>query len=481
MKRLRQCRGRQSGRRFFRVRSAVRLNALSALLLNYWQPGARSMLFLGFSAGLPYLLVFGTLSFWLREAGIERSTIGFLSWVALAYAFKWIWSPLVDRLRLPWLTARLGRRRAWMLIAQVSVVVGLLGLSFADPQQTLGRFVWLALWVAFSSATQDIAIDAYRIERAEVRLQGIMAANYMIGYRVAMIVSGGGVLALAEWASPQSGGYLLEAWSTAYLCMAGLMLVGVVTTLTIREPGRVPDVATLESEASIDQAIERQHWLPHPLRLAVEWFYGAVISPFVDFIRRYRWLALLILALIATYRISDIVLGVISNVFYVDMGFSKAEVALIANLLGIAMTLIGAVLGGLLVARVGVMKVLLLGGILAASTNLLFAWLAMIGHNVAMLTLVISADNLSAGLASAAFVAYLSSLTNVAYSATQYALFSSVMLLLPKFIGGFSGVMVDGLGYVSFFLITASMGVPVLMLILLAMRYLPASGGEGDG
>jgi PAT family beta-lactamase induction signal transducer AmpG len=441
----------------------------------YWQPGARSMLFLGFSAGLPLLLVFGTLSYWLREAGIERSTIGFLSWVALAYGFKWVWSPLVDRLNLPWLTARLGRRRAWMLLAQLSVITGLCGLAFSDPLQGLHSFALLALLVAFSSATQDIAIDAYRIERAAVRLQGVMAANYMIGYRIAMIVSGGGALAMAQWASPTETGYYLSAWMFAYLSMAVLMLVGVITVLLIREPDVHPTKATLEQEAAVDRIIERQAWLPGLLRNWSEWFYGAVISPFADFIRRYRWHAVLILALIATYRISDVVLGVISNVFYVDLGFSKREVAIVANLLGVIMTLLGAVLGGMMVTRVGVMRILFLGGILAASTNLLFAWLAGIGHNLIMLTLVISADNLSAGLATSAFVAYLSSLTNVSYSATQYALFSSVMLLLPKFVGGFSGVMVDGLGYVNFFLITASMGIPVLILILLAMRYLPPS------
>lgn len=457
------------------------VSAWREALRSYWQPGARSMLFLGFSAGLPLLLVFGTLSFWLREAGIERSTIGFLSWVALAYGFKWVWSPLVDRLRLPWLTRRLGRRRAWMLLAQAWIMLGLCGLALSDPQQALGSFALLALWVAFSSATQDIAIDAYRIERAEVELQGIMAANYMIGYRLGMIVSGGGVLALAEFVSPTGSGYLLSSWSLAYAAMAGLMLVGVATTLLIDEPDRSPDAETLAREWSVDQVIEEQHWLPAGVRTVTEWFYGAVVSPFVDFIRRYRWHALLILALIATYRISDVVLGVISSVFYVDMGFSKGEVALVANLLGVVMTLLGAVVGGLLVARLGVMRVLLLGGVLAAATNLLFAWLAGIGHNVAMLTLVIAADNLSAGLASSAFVAYLSGLTNVAYSATQYALFSSVMLLLPKFIGGFSGVMVDNIGYVGFFLITTSMGVPVLLLILLAMRYLPATGGEENG
>jgi PAT family beta-lactamase induction signal transducer AmpG len=456
------------------VNSASRFSNWYRTLAVYWQPGARSMLFLGFSAGLPLLLVFGTLSRWLREAGIDRSTIGFLSWVALAYGFKWAWAPLVDRFKLPWLTNKLGRRRAWMLLAQVSIISGLCGLAFSDPREGLQSFVLIALWVAFSSATQDIVIDAYRIERAAVRLQGVMAANYMIGYRIAMIVSGGGALGIAQWISPTETGYYLSVWMFTYLAMAALMLVGVITVLLIREPDVHPNSLTLAQEAAVDRIIERQSWLPGVLRAFSEWFYGAVISPFADFIRRYRWHAILILALIATYRISDVVLGVISQVFYADLGFTKGEVAIIANVLGVIMTLLGAILGGVMVTRMGVMRILLLGGVLAASTNLLFAWMAEIGHNVPMLTLVIMADNLSAGLATSAFIAYLSSLTNVSYSATQYALFSSIMLLLPKFIGGFSGVMVDGLGYVNFFLITTSMGIPVLILILLAMRYLPA-------
>lgn len=439
------------------------------------------MLFLGFSAGLPLMLVFGTLSFWLRKAGIERSTIGFLSWVALAYAFKWVWAPLVDRLRLPWLTRNLGRRRAWMLLAQLGVIAGLGGLALADPRQGIIFFTLLALLVAFSSATQDIAIDAYRIERAETRVQGAMAASYMIGYRTGMIVSGGGVLALVGWFSGAGSEYRLAAWSFAYLCMACLMLVGVVTVLLIKEPVPQRAAVTPVRKAAVERLVEGERRLSWSPQLAREWLlYGTVISPFADFIRRYRWQALLILALIASYRISDIVLGVISNVFYVDMGFSEEEVALIVNFLGIFMTLLGAVVGGLLVASLGVMRVLLLGGVLAASTNLMFAWLAWAGHDLAILTLVICADNLSAGLASSAFVAYLSGLTNVSYSATQYALFSSVMLLLPKFIGGFSGVMVDSVGYRDFFLVTAAMGVPVLFLILLAMRYAPVAGKPAD-
>ncbi len=442
----------------------------------YWRPRVRGMLFLGFSAGLPLLLVFGTLSFWLREAGIERSTIGFLSWVALAYGFKWVWAPLVDRLPLPWLTRRLGRRRSWMLFAQLLVMAGLAGMALSDPLDGLARFASLALLVAFASATQDIAIDAYRIEAAEEVLQGAMASSYMVGYRLAMIMSGAGALAIAAYFDPNEELYVQGAWMMSYLCMAGLMLVGVVTVLIIDEPEVSMDRGTREREARAEALIEKQHGLPAFIRRFGQWFYDAAISPFVDFISRYRWQALLILALIATYRISDVVLGVISNVFYVDLGFSKAEVAAITKVYGVIMTLLGAGLGGLLMVRVGVMRILFLGGLLAAATNLLFALLSTIGHDVLMLTLVISIDNLSAGLATSAFVAYLSSLTNVSYSATQYALFSSVMLLLPKFLGGFSGVMVDGVGYPTFFLITTLLGVPVLLFIWLAMRYVPSRG-----
>jgi PAT family beta-lactamase induction signal transducer AmpG len=431
------------------------------------------MLFLGFSAGLPYSLVFSTLSFWLREVGIDRTTIGFLSWVALAYGFKWVWAPLVDRLKLPGLTRWLGRRRSWMLFAQLIIITGLCSLAFSDPRQNLGLFAMLALMVAFASATQDIAIDAYRIESADVKWQGIMAANYMIGYRLAMTISGAGALMIAEWSTLDMVHVSLSGWTLAYLSMALLMVMGVVTVLLIAEPNVKPDEATLEQENKVDQLIDHQNWLPKRIRRLVEWFYDAAVSPFVDFVRRYQWQAILVLALIATYRISDIVLGAIANVFYVDLGFRKSEVALVSNMFGAAMTLTGAFIGGLMVVRLGVMNILLLGGILAAATNLLFAWLASIGHDVTFLTLVISADNLSAGLANAAFIAYLSSLTNISYSATQYALFSSIMMLLPKFLGGFSGAIVDDFGYHYFFLMTASMGIPVLVLIVYAMRYLP--------
>jgi PAT family beta-lactamase induction signal transducer AmpG len=419
------------------------------------------MVLLGFSAGLPLLLVFGTLSFWLREAGIDRTTIGFLSWVALAYAFKWVWAPLVDRMPLPGLTTRLGRRRGWLLFAQVWVMAGLVGMALTDPQQDLPRLVLFALLTAFASATQDIALDAYRIESASEEKQAALAAAYQTGYRIAMIWAGAGVLAIAAHFDPDEATYQFSPWTWAYVAMAASMLVGVLTVLLSREPARFAGV-----EKPAPDSTDRLPWLRRFLR----WVYDAGAQPFLDFFQRYRWQALIILALIATYRMSDVVMGVMANPFYRDMGFSKEEVATVSKFYGVIMTLLGAFMGGVLALRLGVMRVLFAGAILSAATNVLFAWLATRGHDVGALIFAVSADNLSAGLASAAFIAYLSGLTNVAYSATQYALFSSVMLLLPKFLAGFSGLAVDTVGYETFFITTALMGVPVLLLVVLAGR-----------
>ena len=407
------------------------------------------MFFLGFSAGLPLLLVLGTLGFWLREAGIDRSTIGYLSWVALFYAGKWLWAPLVDRVPILFLTKRLGRRRSWLLVAQAIIIFGLIGMATTDPKQNLEPIVWFALLVAFGSATQDIALDAFRIESAKAQYQAALAASYQTGYRLAMIWAGAGALWLAARAETTTGIYLAEAWQFAYLCMALSISVGVVTTLLSPEP----------------QAV-----LLPKARSAGQWLQQTLIEPFADFISRYRWQAFLILGLIAIYRISDVVMGIMANPFYVDMGYTKDEVAAVTKVFGVIMTLVGAFLGGLLTMRFGVMRVLLLGGILSAASNLLFAWLSTRGHDLNGLVWVISADNLSSGIASAAFIAYLSSLTNVHYSATQYALFSSMMLLLPKWLAGFSGVYVDTFGYEHFFIATALIGIPVLILIMLAIR-----------
>lgn len=416
----------------------------------YLEPPSLRMLLLGFSAGLPLLLVLGTLSFWLREAGIDRTTIGYLSWVGLAYAFKWVWAPLVDWLPIPLLTRWLGRRRSWLLLAQLAVMAGLVAMSFNDPRVALKPVVWGALSVAFGSATQDIALDAFRIESANTDRQAALAAAYQTGYRLAMIWSGAGVLWLAARSEVVGlAVYQHSAWQTAYLVMAASMLLGMVTVLLSPEPGL--------------------RAMPKARNLA-EWLRGALIDPFADFLRRYGGRAVLILALIAVYRISDVVMGIMANPFYVDMGYSKDEVAAVTKIYGVVMTLVGAFVGGAMALRMGVMRVLMLGAILSAGTNLLYSWLVSQGHDVTKLIFVISADNLASGIASSAFIAYLSSLTNVNYSATQYAMFSSMMLLLPKFVAGYSGVYVDAYGYSSFFTATALLGVPVLLLVSLASR-----------
>ena len=419
----------------------------------YAEPATLRMLLLGFSAGLPLLLVFGTLSFWLREAGINRTTIGYLSWVGLAYAFKWVWAPLVDRMPIPVLTRLLGRRRSWLLVSQIAIIAALVGIGLTDPRLALTPVVWCALAIAVGSATQDIALDAYRIESADTDRQAALAAAYQTGYRIAMIWAGAGALWIAARAEVTGVvGYQQGAWQTAYWVMAASMLLGVATVLLSPEPAA--------------RAFK-------PARNAAEWLQGALIEPFADFLRRYGKQALLILALVAIYRISDVVMGIMANPFYVDMGYTKDEVAAVTKIYGVIMTLVGAFAGGVLAMRFGVMKVLMLGAVLSAASNLLFAWLATRGHDVWALTFVISADNLSSGIASAAFIAYLSSLTNINYSATQYALFSSMMLLLPKFLAGYSGKYVDAFGYSHFFTATALLGLPVLMLVYLASRMQP--------
>lgn len=431
----------------------------------YGQVSSLRMLALGFSAGLPLVLVLGTLSFWLREAGISRSSIGHLSWIGLMYGFKWVWAPLVDRLQLP-LLGRLGRRRSWLLLAQTGVMLGLGAMAMADPQQSLSVIVGCALWVAFFSATQDIALDAFRIESADTSAQAALAACYQTGYRLAMIWAGAGVLWLAARASGDAPAthYAQAPWALAYGVMACSMLVGVLAALLAPEPTAQ---ARAPKASARDAARGGHRWQLQALR---DWLQGVVISPFADFLMRYRWQAVVILALIATYRISDVVMGIMANPFYVDMGYSKDEVATVTKIYGVVMTLLGTFVGGALApmlgrGRVGVMRLMMIGALLSSVTNVLFGWLALVGHDVTWLIAVVSADNLAGGIASAAFIAYLSSLTNIHYTATQYALFSSLMLLLPKFVAGFSGDVVEAYGYSYFFTSTAVLGLPVIVLV----------------
>jgi PAT family beta-lactamase induction signal transducer AmpG len=415
-----------------------------------------ALFFLGFVAGLPYLLVFSTLSIWLREVGIERSTIGFLSWVATFYSIKVLWAPVVDRLPIPWLTRAMGRRRSWMLVAQAGIIVGLLGMAGSDPSQGLAPLVGFALIAAFASATQDIAIDAYSIEAAPAEMQGPLAGSYNFGYRVGLLLAGAGALYIADYAS----------WLAAYAAMAVAMLLGVATVLMIAEPKPAIDRAALLEEERVAQYLQRFAHLAPRLRATLGWLYGAIACPFTDFVRRMGWIAAVILVFIAIYKLSDVVMGVMAGPFYIDVGFSKSEIASVTKIFGFAMSVFGGLLGGLLVVRYGVIRPLVFGAFLVGLPNLLFALLAHLGRSddLWLLILAISGDNLGGGIAGTVLIAYLSSLTSSAYTATQYALFSSIMSLPGRFIGGWSGVMVDEMGYRDFFIMTAIISLPAIAL-----------------
>lgn len=425
-------------------------------------PRVAAMLFLGFSAGLPFLLVFSTLSAWLAQVGVERGTIGLLSWVGITYSIKILWAPVVDRLALPVLTRLLGRRRAWMLLAQLGLAAGLAAIAAHDPAQELRAVVLLALAIAFASATQDICIDAWRIEAAPPEHQGAMAAAYQLGYRAGLIAAGTGALLLA-------GSF---GWPRAYLAMALLAGVGIVTTLLIPEPAAAVSGATRQQEARVLEFLARRaHW-PPALRSAAAWFVGAVICPFIDFFAR-NGIATgaLILAFIGLFRMTDITMGVMANPFYLDLGYSLEEIGLIAKGYGIGMSIVGALAGGFAVARYGTLRSLVAGGVLVIASNLTFAGLAWLGSpDLLGLAVVISFDNFSAGLAGTAFIAYLSGLTNTAYTATQYALFSSLFTLPGKIVAGASGFVADAIGWPLFFVYTSALGLPALLLIALLVR-----------
>lgn len=487
-------------------------------------PNAIVMLFLGFSAGVPILLIFGSLSAWLTEAGLKKSAVTYFSWAALGYSFKFVWAPLVDKLPVPLLTRWLGRRRAWILLSQFAVIGSILLMAFTNPLAAGNGLTMMAIGavaLGFSSATQDIVIDAYRIESAPAEEQAMTSSTYIAGYRIGMIVASAGALLLATKLGSTKESYSYTAWMYTYAAMAAVMLVGVVTTLFIKEPSNYKEdsnkyqstdylrflaifivaviafIATFKLSAGIvsdaktalTETLSNRHlagFIVSTVRLAVaagicasvayalikagvgnkQMITEAYVDPVRDFFRRYGMgLTLLLIALIGLYRVSDIVMGVIATVFYLDLGYTKPEIAAVSKFFGLIMTIGGGLMGGFLAVRYGVMRILFLGAVLSAITNLLFIVLAKTEPSIPMLVAVIGADNLSAGLASAAFIAFLSSLTNVSFTAMQYAIFSSVMTLFPKILGGYSGSIAESIGYPNFFTMTALLTLPVLLLI----------------
>ncbi len=487
------------------------------------------MLFLGFSAGIPILLIFGTLSLWLREAGVTRSTATFFSWAILGYSFKFVWAPLVDRVPVLVLSKMLGKRRSWILVSQLAVMSSILLMANTDPKVDLTYMALAAVCLGFASATQDIVIDAYRIESAPPRLQAMLATTYISGYRIGMIMAGAIALGLADQFGSTMEAYSYAAWQKTYQIMAAAMLIGVATTLCIREPEKSNDTHTFRSNDYVGflfvflfcvAAFIATLWFSPDTptifsggtQSLFKFLFGSVIfivavataglvayasvklglinremvldsyiSPILDFFKRYGKMAVWVLLLILLYRISDLVLGVISYVFYQDMGYTKTEIGAMSKAWGLGISILGSFVSGVVTLRIGVMRTLQSAAFLVVATNLLFCWLTFVGQNHTdvffslpligklsfpfELALVIGLDNFMQGFATVAFIAWLSSLTNVSFTATQYAIFSSVMTLFPKIIGGYSGTIVDAFGYTQFFLFASALGLPVIALI----------------
>jgi PAT family beta-lactamase induction signal transducer AmpG len=402
-----------------------------------------AILCMGFSSGLPLLLVFGTLSFWLSEAGVSRTAIGFFVLVGISYSFKFLWSPLIDRLPLPILTRRMGRRRSWALVIQVPLMVAIFALGSTDPKAALGMTALLAVIVAFLSASQDIVIDAYRIELLRPEEQGAGAAATQWGYRFGTLAGSTGALNAAEF-----GG-----WHVAYTIMAALMLVGIVSVLLTREPA-VPATVLPARHAGTGKV--------------VAWIRQSVIDPFADFMQRRGWVA--VLCFIVLYKLGEAMAGAMASPLYRELGFSKADVGDIGKLVGLAATLSGVAIGGIAVARLGMMRALLLGGVLQMLSNLLYVALLASGQDNVMLAISIFGENFTGGMASAAFVAYLSSLCNVAFTATQYALFSSLAAVPARFLSAPSGWLVDQMSWGPFFLLSTIICLPSLVLLIWMQR-----------
>ncbi|MGO4221706.1 MFS transporter [Lysobacter sp. TAF61] len=442
------------------------------VLANLSQPKVLVMLLLGFSSGIPIYLVGNTLGFWMRENGIELSTIGFLSWVGLAYSLKFLWAPLVDKLDAPVLGRWLGRRRGWMLLAQLVVAAALTGMALVQPQQgqlVLAGFVLdqlvvfgvLALVVAFASATQDIVIDAWRIEIADSNeQQGLLTSTAALGYRGALLVTDALILIFAAHVG----------WSMSYELMAALMGVGVVAVMVAREPA-----ASALAAAT-----------PHPALFTPKGLFDALIGPFVVFFRDHGSWALLMLLAISLYRLPDFVLGPMANPFYADLGIDKETVGVVRGSFGMVATIVGIAAAGLSAVRFGILPTLLAGAVLGPASNLAFAYLAHHGADAGVFTAAMAVDNFCSGFAGVALIGYMSSLTNVGYTATQYALLSSFYALPGKVLKGLSGVAVEHLevgrslldAYSLFFVGTALIGVPALLLcLILAVRRPGAAPG----
>ena len=407
--------------------------------------------FLGFSAGLPFLLMFSTLTAWLYQVGVDKTTIGLFVLTGSVFTLKFVWAPIVDSVPLPILTNILGQRRSWLFSSQIICLLSLIGMGLSNPSNGLGLTILFAIILAFASATQDIVIDAFRIESLANDEQGAGAAMYQIGYRIALIAAGAGALVLAD----------IIGWVLTYFIMSIFMLVGILTVLMSSEPSKFQELS--QDTFSGDDQLK--------LKKINKWLKASVIEPFKDFYTRPGWI--IILLFIIFYKYADGIWAAMSNPFYLEIGFTLTEIGVISKSYGVFMTIFGSIVGGVLVASFGILNSVLFGSIIMALTNLLYAILAFLGPSIPMLICVISIENISNGIGGTAFIAYLSSLCNLSYTATQYALLTSFMNLARTFLAAGGGWLADHFDWVIFFIITTIAGAPAVFLILYLIKFYP--------
>ncbi|HVU20437.1 MAG TPA: MFS transporter [Rhizomicrobium sp.] len=445
-----------------------------AALRSYLQPRTATMLVLGSACGLPLLTISNTLGLWLTDAKVSMTDIGLFAYTLLPYSLKFVWAPILDQVRLPLLHDLLGKRRAWMLIAQLGILIAFIGLWVSDPRTQLVQVAMFALLLGFSGASQDISVDAWRIEVAPAEEQGTMLGAYQLGYRLMALATGALTPYLAQTVS----------WHAGLVFLGCMIFLGMAATLLAHKP--------VEQDASGQaQEIERKLKVGGGIGHAIGWLYGAIIAPFVDFFRHHRWAGLLILAMIGLYRLPDFVMGVMARPMY-RQSFSLVEIGTMSGLVGVWVTILGALIGGFFVFRFGIMRSLFIGLIAVIAGNLMYALLAASGHNIATFAAAIGVENIASGFAGTALLAYMSSLTNRSFTATQYALFSSFYAMPGKLLGGLSGVFVDWfaahrqafepvlpvlaslpdtvVGFVPFFIATALAGLPALLLLVLVRQ-----------
>lgn len=439
------------------------LAKLAATLEPYKNARLISLVFLGFSSGLPAPLVFSNLSIWLKDVGVSRTEIGFFALAATPYAINFLWAPLVDRFKLPFLH-RLGRRRSWIVFTQVALILALLLLASFDPQTHLAGLALAVLLVTFISATQDIAIDAYRIEILPQSSYGVGSAVAIWGWHL------GGTLIGA------AGGLILAqhfGWQVAYQVLAFSLLIALVAVLLSPEPQVAAQEASSEQEQANSQLAEKLARWPSFLARIFTSVHNSFLAPFIEFTRRPGWL--LVLLFIFVFKLGDALLGRMSGVFYRELGFSLVQIAEVAKVYGFTANLFGIFLGGILVAKLGLLRALFLAGLANAITNLTYSWLALAGQNYEVFIIAQVSDSLTTGLVTVAFVAYLSSLCSTAYTATQYALLASLGNLARIWFSAASGYMVDQLNgdWAIFFLLTSALALAGLPILYVIMRKFP--------